>query len=322
MKAMVQDRYGPPDVLHMEDIDTPTVGAGDVLVRVHAAAVDPGDWALLTGVPYMIRVMGFGLRKPKVRVRGTDVAGRVEAVGSDVIEFQPGDEVLGYCDGSHAEYACAPEDKLVTKPAPLTFEQAAAVPSSGAAALQFLRDYGRVAPGQKVLIIGAAGGVGTFAVQIAKALGAHVTGVCSTAKADLVRSIGADHVIDYTREDFADGGQRYDLILDSAGNRSLTHLRRALGPEGALVIVGGRGGRVVGGTDRNLRALMLSPFVRQRLHAPFLDADKEQLRSVTELIEAGTVIPIIDRTYPLREVQDAFRYLREGHAQGKVVITV
>jgi NADPH:quinone reductase-like Zn-dependent oxidoreductase len=325
MKAMVQDKYGSPDVLELKDIDRPVVGPADVLVRVHAAGLDPGEWALLTGLPYMIRVMGFGLRKPKLRVRGTDVSGRVEAVGGDVTDLQPGDEVFGLCTGSFAEYSGVPEDKLVPKPANLSFEQAAAVPSSGLTALQSLRDYGGVTPGQKVLIIGAAGGVGTFAVQIAKSFGAEVTGVCSTTGLDLVRSIGADRAIDYTREEFADGRQLYDVILDTAGNRSLSHLRRALTPEGTLVIIGGRGGPWVGGTDRNLRALMLSPFVSQTLRAPFLDHLKghnEDLLSLRQKIEAGKVTPVIDRIYPLREVPDAMRYLREGHARGKVVITV
>ena len=241
MKAIVQDSYGPPDVLQLRDFDKPVAGDDDVLVRVHAAGVDPGIWHLTTGLPYPVRLMG-GLRKPKPHVQGWDVAGRVEAVGKKVTQFQPGDAVFGACDGSYAEYACTRESRLAPKPANLTFEQAAAVPVSALTALQALRDRGKVQPEQKVLIIGAAGGVGTFAVQIAKAFGAEVTGVCSTTKTDLVRSIGADHAIDYAREDFADGRRHYDVIVDTAGNRSLSHLRRALTPQGILVLVGGEGG--------------------------------------------------------------------------------
>ena len=238
MKAIVQDTYGTADVLELEDIDEPVVGSGDVLLRVHAASAHIGDWHLMTDLPYLIHIAGYGLRAPKARVRGSDVAGRVEAVGKDVTQFQPGDDVFGTAKGSFAEYACGQQDRLAPKPANLTFEQAATVPTSGFTALQGLRDVGRVQPGQTVLIIGAAGGVGSFAVQIAKAFGANVTGVCSTTKLDLVRSSGVDDVIDYTRDDFAETGQRYDLILDTAGNRSLSHLRRALAPRGTLVIVG------------------------------------------------------------------------------------
>ncbi|MGH2766314.1 MAG: NAD(P)-dependent alcohol dehydrogenase, partial [Actinomycetota bacterium] len=262
MKAIVQDTYGSSDVLQLRDIDKPVVEDADLLVRVHAAGVDPGVWHLMTGLPYLVRIMGYGLRTPKTRVRGRDVAGSVEEVGRNVTQFQPGDQVFGICEGSFAEYATAREDKVLPKPANLTFEQAAAVPISAITALQALRDKGQVQPGQRVLVIGAAGGVGTFAVQLAKAFGAEVTGVCSTTKADLVRSIGADDVIDYTRDDFADGARRYDLILDTAGRRSLSHLRRALTPRGTLVIIGGEGGgRWLGGFDRNFRAGMLSPFV-------------------------------------------------------------
>jgi NADPH:quinone reductase-like Zn-dependent oxidoreductase len=323
MNAIVQDIYGSSDVLELRDIDRPVAGDGDVLVRVHAAGVDRGVWHLMTGLPYLVRILGYGLRTPKTRVRGTDVAGRVESVGKDVTQFQPGDQVFGICDGSFAEYACAREDKFVRKPANLTFEQAAAVPTSALTALQGLRDAGKLEPGQKVLIIGASGGVGTFAVQIAKALGAEVTGVCSTTKTDLVRSIGADRAIDYTREDFGDGRRHYDVILDIAGNRSLSHLRRALTPQGTLVIVGGEGGgRWLGGMDRQLRALMLSPFVRQTLRSLFSMPRKEDLQFVKELVDAGKVTPVIDRTYPLREVPEAIRYLTAGHARGKVVITM
>ncbi len=324
MKAVVQDAYGSPAVLELRDIDKPVVGDDDLRVRVHAAGVDPGVWHLMTGLPYLVRIMGYGLRKPKVGIRGRDVAGRVEAVGKNVTRFHPGDEVFGTCEGSFAEYVCARPDKLAPKPANLTFEQAAAVPISALTALQAIRDKGKVQPGQKVLIIGAAGGVGTFAVQLANAFGATVTGVCSTTKVDLVRSIGPDQVIDYTRDDFADGAQLYDLILDTAGNRSLSHLRRALAPRGTLVIVGGEGGgRWLGGFDRQiLRAPILSPFVSQKLR-PFISKERrEDLVVLKELIEAGKVTPVIDRTYPLSEVPKAIRHLGEGHARGKVVITV
>ncbi len=323
MKAIVQDRYGTADVLELEDIDVPVVGSGDVMLRVRAASAHIGDWHFMTGLPYLFRIAGSGLRAPKTRIRGTDVAGRVEAVGKDVTRFQPGDEVFGICDGAFAEYAAARQDKIAPKPTNLTFKQAATVPTSGSTALQALRDAGKVQPGQKVLIIGAAGGVGSFAVQIAKAFGAHVTGVCSTTKVDLVRSIGADDVIDYTRDDFAETGQRYDLILDIAGNRSLSHLRRALAPRGTLVIVGGEGGgRWFGGIDRQLRASLLSPFVGQKLGTFISKQNAENLVVLKELIEAGKVTPVIDTTYPLSEVPEAIRHLEEGHAQGKVVITV
>ncbi|HWC10413.1 MAG TPA: NAD(P)-dependent alcohol dehydrogenase [Acidimicrobiales bacterium] len=323
MKAVVQDAYGSADVLELRDIDRPPIGDDGVLVRVHAAGVDRGVWHLMTGLPYLLRIAGYGLRTPKNRVRGREVAGHVEAIGKDVTRFRPGDEVMGICEGSFAEYACAREDKLAPKPANLTSEQAAAVPISAPTALQALRDQGHVQPGQKVLVIGASGGVGTFAVQLAKAFGAEVTGVCSTAKVDLVRSIGADQVIDYTRDDFADGGQLYDLILDIGGNRSLSHLRRALTRQGTLVIVGGEGGgRWIGGTDRQLRALAISPFVRHRLRVFIAREHYEELLFLTELVEAGKVTPVIDRTYPLSEVPEAIRHLEEGRTRGKVVITV
>ena len=323
MKAIVQDRYGTADVLKLEDIDKPKAASGDVLLRVHAASAHIGDWHFMTGLPYLFRIAGSGLRAPKTRVRGTDLAGRVEAIGKDVTLFQPGDEVFGICNGAFAEYATARQDKIAPKPANLTFEQAATAPTSGSTALQALRDAGKVQPGQTVLIIGAAGGVGSFAVQIAKAFGAHVTGVCSTTKVELVRSIGADDVIDYTRDDFAETGQRYDLILDIAGNRSLSHLRRGLAPRGTLVIVGGEGGgRWFGGIDRQLRAQMLSPFVRQKLGTFIAKQKGDDMVVLKELIEAGKVTPVIDTTYPLSEVPEAVRHLEEGHARGKVVITV
>ena len=323
MKAIVQDEYGLPDKLRLEEVDKPQVGDDDVLVHVQAAGLHIGDWHVMTGLPYMLRVVGFGLRRPKVRVRGLDVAGKVETVGKNVTQFRPGDDVFGTCEGSFAEYASASEEKLVTKPANFTFEQAAAVPTSAFAALQALRDRGEVKPGQKVLIIGASGGTGIYAVQIAKALGADVTGVCSTPKVDLLRSIGADHVIDYTQGDFTRSEQRYDVTLDLGGNRSLPDLRRTLRPEGILVLVGGEGGgRFLGGTDRWIQAMVLSPFVRQKLRLLSTKERKGDLEFVKELIEAGKVAPIIDRTFTLGEVPDAFRYLKHGVARGKVVITV
>jgi NADPH:quinone reductase-like Zn-dependent oxidoreductase len=323
MKAIVQDSYGPSEVLELRDIDKPLAGSDEVLVRVHAAGVDQGVWHLMAGLPYLVRLAGFGLRAPKTPVRGYDVAGRVEAVGENVTRFQPGDDVFGTCRGSFAEYASARADRLAIKPATISFEQAAAVPISGYTALQAVRDQAKVRAGQRVLIIGAGGGVGTFAVQLAKAFGAEVTGVCSTTKTELVRSIGADHVIDYTREDFADGPTRYDVILDTAGNSSLSRLRRVLAPEGTLVIVGGEGGgKWFGGIDRQLRATLLSLFVRQKL-GTFISTEREaDLEALRELLEAGTVKPVVDRTFPLSEVPAAIRYLRDGHAGGKVVVTV
>jgi NADPH:quinone reductase-like Zn-dependent oxidoreductase len=322
MKAIVQDNYGSADVLRLDDIDIPVVGDGDALVRVLAASVFIGDWHIMTGLPYVFRLVA-GLRAPKIRVRGQDVAGRVEAVGKDVTRFRPGDELFGTCDGAFAQFATARVNKVAPKPANLTFEQAATVPTTGSTALQALRDVGRVQPGQRVLIIGAAGGVGSFAVQIAKAFGAYVTGVCSTTQVELVRSIGADDIIDYTRDDFAETGQRHDLILDIAGARSISHLRRALAPRGTLVIVGGEGGgRWFGGIDRQLRALMLSPFVTQKLGMFVSNPKGEDLVVLKELIEAGKVTPVIGQTYPLSEVPEAFRRLEKGHARGKVVITV
>jgi NADPH:quinone reductase-like Zn-dependent oxidoreductase len=324
MKAIVQDRYGSADVLEFRDIEEPVAGENDVLVRVHAAGCGPDVWHLMTGMPFMARP-AIGFRRPKVGVRGWDVAGTVEAVGASVMGFQPGDEVLGTAEGgSFAELVIAPPDKLVRKPTTLTFEQAGAVPISGTTALRAVRDEGKVQPGQTVLIVGAAGGVGSLAVQIAKAFGAKVTGVCSTSKTDLVRSIGADDVIDYTREDFADGSRRWDVIIDTAGRRPLSRLRRALTPRGTLVIVGGDGGgRWTGGFFRGvLRAPVVSLFVGQRLRGLASKVKQEDLVTLTALIEAGTLTPVIDRTYPLIEAPDAIRYLEEGHARGKIVITV
>ncbi len=321
MKAIAQDRYGAPEVLKLVEIDTPTVGDDDVLVRVRAASVHIGDWHVMTGLPYVLRVLGFGFRAPKARVRGLDLGGTVEAVGKNVTRFQAGDDVFGTGDGSFAEYARAREDSLMAKPAGLTFEQAATVPTSACSALKALRNEGEIQSGQKVLIVGASGGVGMFAVQIAKSFGAEVTGVCSTAKADLVRSLGADHVIDYTREDFARGKQRYDLIVDLGGSRPLSALRRALKPTGTLVLAGGEGGgSLLGGIGNWLKALVLTPFVSQRLR-PLTSKDKhDDLVVVKELIDAGKLTPRIDRTYPLSEVAEAFRYLKSGRAQGKIVI--
>jgi NADPH:quinone reductase-like Zn-dependent oxidoreductase len=327
MKAIVQDTYGAPEVLQLRDIDRPLPTDDEVLVRVHAAGLDRGVWHVMTGLPYLIRVVvpTLGLRSPKVPVRGMDLAGTVEAVGRNVTRFRPGDAVFGWTDGgSYAQYASAPEDHFAPKPANVTFQQAAAVPISGLAALQGLRDVGEVQPGQQVLIIGAAGGVGSFAVQLAKAFGAHVTGVASSSQVELVSSIGADDVVDYTREDVTDGTRHWDLILDTAGHRSLSRLRRALTPRGTLVIVGSEvRGRWLGGFDRNLRAVALSRLVGQRLRMLSSTPRQGDLESLRELIDAGKVTPLIDRTYPLSEVPEAIRYLVEGHGgAGKIVITV
>ncbi len=323
MRAIVQDTYGSADVLRLAEIASPDIEADEVLVKVGAAGLDRGTWHLMTGLPYLLRIMGFGFRRPKNRVPGLDVAGTVVAVGAEVTRFHAGEEVFGISRGSFAEYAAAREHKLAPKPASLSFEQAAVVPISGVAAIQALRDAGRVEAGQKVLIIGASGGVGTYAVQLAKAFGAEVTGVSSASKADLVRSIGADHVIDYTREDFAEGTQHYDLILDIAGNSPLSRLRRALTPSGTLVIVGGEeGGKLTGGIDRQMRALVLSLFVRQRLTMLVSKEHYADLEALSQLLDAGHVVPVIDRTYPLAEVADAMRHLEAGQARGKIAITI
>ncbi|MGW5848913.1 NAD(P)-dependent alcohol dehydrogenase [Streptomyces sp. NPDC055254] len=323
MKAIVHDVYGPPDVMRLEEVDRPEPGPGEVLVRVRAAGVDPGVWHLTAGLPYAIRAAGFGLRAPKHRIRGLDVAGEVAAVGPGVTRFRPGDQVYGNAEGSFAEYACAAEGRLAPKPANLSFEEAAAVPVSGCTALKAVRDGGPLGAGRGVLVLGASGGVGSFAVQLAKNLGAHVTGACSGAKGDLVRSLGADEVVDYTREDPTDGSRRYDLVLDTAGNRPLTTLRRSLTARGTLVIIGGEGGgRWIGGNDRQLRALLLSPFLGQRLRALAATVHHRDLLVLTELIEAGSVTPAVDRTYPLAEAPDAVRHLREGRARGKFVVSV
>jgi len=290
---------------------------------VHAAGVDRGVWHIMAGLPYPVRLAGYGVRAPKTRVRGVEVAGRVEAVGSEVTTVKPGDDVYGIAEGSFAEYTVVKQNKIAPKPKNLSFEQAAAAPISALTALQGIRDSGRVQAGQHVLIIGASGGVGTFAVQIAKAYGAEVTGVCGTAKMDLVRSLGADHVIDYTREDITARGQRYDVILDTGGHRSLTHLRRALTAHGTLVIVGSEtGGRWFGGFDRSLRAPVLSLFVGQKLRPLANSENARDLVALTELIESGAVTPAIERTYPLSETPAAVQHMVEGRAHGKIVITV
>jgi NADPH:quinone reductase-like Zn-dependent oxidoreductase len=321
MKAVVQDRYGSADVLQLRDIDKPEIGVDDALVRVYAAGVHIGDWHMMTGEPYLMRVIGFGFRAPRARIRGMDVAGVVEAVGNQVTRFQPGDEVFGTCGGAFAEYASVREDLLSAKPSNLTFEQAAGVPTSAFTALQALR-AGGIQSGQKVLIVGASGGVGMFAVQIAKSFGADVTGVCSTGKMDIVRSIGADHVIDYTRDDFTRSGRQFDLMLDMGGNRSLSTLRRALTPRGTLVLVGGEGGDRWIGIGRSLQALVVSPFVSQRLRPLSSKPNQADLDILKRMIEAGTLTPVVDRTYALREAPDAINDLHAGRARGKLVISV
>ncbi|MEU8192975.1 NAD(P)-dependent alcohol dehydrogenase [Microbispora amethystogenes] len=325
MKAIVQDAYGPADVLEPRDVDRPSIGDEEVLVEVRAAAVDPGVWVLMTGRPYLMRLAGFGVRRPKVPVRGRDVAGVVAAVGARVTRFRPGQEVYGTCEsGSYAEFARARQSRLAPKPAGLTFEQAAAVPVSGMTALQAVRDVARVRPGQRVLVIGAAGGVGSFAVQIAKAYGASVTGVCSAAKAGLVRSLGADDVIDYAQGEIDRDGPRYDVVVDTAGNRPLSLLRRALTPRGTLAIVGGghTAYRFTGGMGRTFRAPLLSMFVGQRLRPVMSRERAEHLEELTRLVESGAVTPAIDRVYPLADAPDAIRHLMGGHPGGKVVVTV
>lgn len=322
MKAIVQDRYGSADVLEFRDIDKPGIGDDDVLIRVGAAGCGPDVWHLMTGKPYMAR-LALGLRRPKSPVLGWDVAGTVESVGRQVTDFAPGDLVMGTAKGSFAEFAVAASATLVPKPAQLTMEQAAALPISGTTALRAVRDEANVRTGHSALVIGAAGGVGSLAVQIAKALGAEVTGVCSTSKLELVRSIGAVDAIDYTRADFADGDRRWDVIIDTAGRRSLSHLRRALTPKGVLVIVGGDGGGAwTGGFFRGmLRAPIVSLFVSQRLRGLVTAVKKDDLAALAQMLDAGQVTPVIDRTYPLVETPSAIRYLEQGHPAGKVVIS-
>ena len=323
MKAIRQTEYGtdPEEVLRLSDVAEPTISDDEVLVRVHAASVDRGTWHIMTGRPYLIRAVGFGLRAPKAPNPGRSYAGTVVTCGKDVRAFAPGDDVYGTCDGSFAEYVRGSLDKLARKPANLSYDEAAACPISGVTALQAVRDKARVQVGQTVLIVGASGGVGTFAVQIAKAFGAAVTGVCSTAKVELVRGLGADHVIDYRVEDFSDGSSRYDVVLDVGGNSPLSHLRRAMTAHGTLVIVGGEtDGRWLGGFDRQLRALALSPFVSQKLGTLASSENATDLMALTELLEAGKVTPVIDETYELHDVAKALKRMTDGRAQGKIIV--
>ncbi|MEW2382377.1 NAD(P)-dependent alcohol dehydrogenase [Micromonospora sp. NPDC047707] len=325
MKAIVQDTYGPADVLRLRDVDRPTIGDGDVLVQVRAAGVDPGVWIFMTGRPYLAR-LASGLRRPRVPVRGRDLAGVVTAVGARVTRFRPGDEVYGTSlRGSYAEFTSTPERRLARKPANLSFAQAAAVPVSGMTALRAVRDSGEVRPGHRVLVIGASGGVGSHAVQIAKAYGATVTGVCAPARADVVRSLGADDVLDYTREEIDRDGPVYDVVIDTGGDRPFSLLRRALTPRGTLALVGGAytKGPLLSGYDRQMvRAPLLSLFVGQRLRSVSAMERTEDLDTLRELIEAGALTPAVDRTYPLAEAAHAIRHLREGHPAGKVVVTI
>lgn len=324
MKAVVQDGYGSADVLRLGELDRPPCGEREVLVRVRAAGVEPGVWHLMTGLPYLVRLFGFGLLRPKVAVRGREVAGVVEAVGGGVTRFRPGDEVFGTCEsGSFAEYAAAREDRLAAKPAQLPFEQAAVTAISGVTALQAVRDGARVRPGNRVLVIGAGGGVGSFAVQVARAFGAVVTGMCSTGKLDLVRSLGADDVLDYTRTEVDCNGAWYDVVVDTAGNRPLRLLRRALAPGGTLVLVGGeRAGRVLGDFGRHLLAPVASVVLRRRMHGLTAHANVDDLEDLAALVVSGAVRPVIERRYPLAQAPDAVRHVAAGHATGKVVVTI
>jgi NADPH:quinone reductase-like Zn-dependent oxidoreductase len=323
MRAIVQDRFGPPDVLQLADTGLPEVGADDVLVRVHAAALNPADWHILRGDPLVARIMGVGLTKPKARVAGIDAAGVVETAGANVRGLRNGEEVLGFCRGAFAEYACAAADMVVPKPAKLSFEQAAAVPVAATTALRGIRDVGQVKAGQQVLVNGAGGGVGTYAVQIAAALGAEVTGVCSTRNVELVRSLGAAHVVDYTREDFTGGRSQYDVILDNVSDLPLTRLRRALAPKGILVLNGGGSpGHVFGPVAGILRAVVANAFVSQRLRPLPSRQNRAELLAVTGLIEAGKLMPVVDRTYPLADTVEGLRTVEQGHTRGKVVVTV
>lgn len=322
MRAIVHEGYGTSEVLELRDIDRPEIADTEVLIKVHAAGVDRGVWHVMTGLPYPIRLAGYGLRAPKNPVLGTDVAGVVEAVGSAITGFSPGDEVFGAAKGSYAEYAVVTPEKLSHKPANLSFEEAAVVPTSALTALQALRKAD-VQPGNKVLITGASGGVGTFAVQLAKAQGAEVTAVSSTSKVEMVRSLGADHVVDYKTSDFADGGERFDAIIDIGGNATLSRLRSVLSPNGSLVITGGEtDGRWLGGSDRQVRAQILSLFVGQKLGTFIASVNAEDLAVLKEMIENGAVTPALDRTYPLSEASQAIVYLDEGHARGKVALSV
>jgi NADPH:quinone reductase-like Zn-dependent oxidoreductase len=318
MKAIVHTKYGSPDVLELKEVEKPTPKDNEILVKVHAASINKADLYLLRG-PSLVRLMGEGLLKPKRKILGTDIAGRVEAVGKNVKQFQPGDEVFGGCRGSFAEYACAREDLLTLKPANVTFEEAAAVPLAAITAMQALRDKGHVQPRQKVLINGASGGVGSFAVQIAKSFGAEVTAVCSTGKLDMVRSTGADHVIDYTQEDFTKSGQRYDLIIAANGYHPISDYRHALSPKGICVTTGGSMAQI-------FQSLLLGPLISmigsKKMVSLMARQNKTDLVFVKQLLEAGKIKPVIDRRYTLSEVPEAIRYLEEGHARGKVIITL
>ena len=321
MQAIINHEYGPPEDLKLQELEKPTIGEDSVLVRVRAASVNPYDWHVLRGLPYLVR-LSEGLRRPKHPIPGVDLAGEVEGVGANVTRFQPGDEVFGGRSGSFAGYLCGVERNFTPKPPALSFEQAAAIPMAGCTALQALRDAGRLQPGQRVLINGAAGGIGTFAVQIARAMGAEVTGVCSTPNVELVNSIGANEVVDYTVDDFAKGKRQYDLIIDLVGNRSLSDLRRALTREGTVVLVGGGGGNWLGPLADPARAFVVSRFVSQRL-LPFLAKLRtKDMVFLTELIEDGKLTPVIGRTYSLSETPDAIRHVETGHARGKTLITV
>lgn len=320
MKAIVYTKYGPPDVLQLKEVEKLTTSDDEVLIKVRAASVNPFDWHSLRGTPFIVRIVAGGLLKPKHKILGIDVAGRIEAIGRNVKQFQPGDEIFGGAHGAFAEHVCARENALVLKPASMTFEEAAAVPVAALTVLQGLHDNGQIQPGQKVLIHGASGGVGTFAVQIAKSFGAEVTAVCSTRNLDMVRSIGADQVIDYTQEDFTKNGQRYDLILAVAGDRSILEYKRALSPKGTWVLIGGSS------VARFFQAMLLGPLISmtgsKKMGAMMTKVNQKDLVFVKELLEAGKVVPVIDRRYTLSEVPEALRYLGEGHARGKVVITV
>jgi NADPH:quinone reductase-like Zn-dependent oxidoreductase len=323
MKAIIYTKYGPPDVLQLKEIEKPTPKDNEILIKVHAASVNAADWHLLRAKPFLVRLMGMGLLKPKNKILGADIAGRVEVVGKNVKQFQPGDEVFGDifdCGlGGYAEYVCASEDALVLKPESVTFEEAAAVPLAALTALHALRDKGHIQPGQKVLINGASGGVGTFAIQLAKYFGAKVTTVCSTRNLDMVRKLGADHVIDYTQEDFTKNGERYDLILAANGFHPIFDYKRALRPKGVYVMSGGSGTQM-------FQAMLLGPFISMTgskiMRSVSSKPNKKDLVFMKELLEAGKVVPVIDRHYPLSEVAEAIRYLEEGHAKGKVIITM
>jgi NADPH:quinone reductase-like Zn-dependent oxidoreductase len=321
MKAIVYRKYGPPDVLQIEEVEKPVPKDGEVSLEVRAASVNPLDWHFMRGEPFFAQIM-MGLGRPKLPRLGVDVAGRVETVGRGVTRLKPGDHVFGPCWGAFAEYACARESDLVTMPPDVTPEEAASVPVAATTALQGLRDKGRIQAGQEILINGAAGGVGTFAVQIARSFGADVTAVCSTRNVDMVTSLGANRVVDYTRDDFTRGERRYDLIFDCIGNHSLAALRRVLKPQGTYLMVGGAGGRWFGPLARMARALLMSRFVSQRLFMFLAKKSQEDLVILRDLMQAGKVTPVVDRRYSLSEVPEAIRYLEEGHARGKVVITV